>query len=316
MVIRICIIRHSKSGSNLLRERGQSGQNLRDPGLTVFGRKAAHEYSPKLQKILEENGFDIENTTVGASPLRRAQETAHSLFPNNTIHVFGQLNEHGDIPENIPRCNTKTRKGWIQFLKWLDTTYKTSKTSNTSNEGVQTIIAVGHRTFFRREVLKPLGKNIPMNNMDAAILEYDGEKTKFIKHIFYEKKIPTGGDRYISTMRNIHIKNNGHSSMKHRNQKRRTQKGGGSLPLAYFQDGAQIYGRSDTPTGVGLGANDSWIRAPIAQRGGVRKCQRGGFPPSIMGQFVENGLSLIPAAGYMLYRSGKKTLRRSRTRKN
>lgn len=315
MVIRICIIRHSKSGSNLLKERGQNGQDLRDPGLTVLGRKAAHEYSPRLQKILEDNGFDIENTTVGASPLRRAQETAHSLFPNNTIHVFGQLNEHGDIPENIPRCNTSTRKGWMHFLKWLDSMYA-------SKEGVHSIIAVGHRTFFRREVLKPLRKNIPMNNMDAAILEYDGDKTKFIKHIFYDKKIPTNGDRYISTIRNTNIKNNGYSMKHHRKQKRSmTQKGGGSLPLAYFQDGAQSYGRSDTPTGLGIGAtNYSWTREPITQRGGVRKsckCQRGGFPPAIMGQFVENGLSLIPAAGYMLYRSGKKTLRRrSRTRKN
>ena len=315
MVIRICIIRHSKSGSNLLKEQGLNGQGLRDPGLTVLGSKAAHEYSPRLQKILEDNGFDIENTTVGASPLRRAQETAHSLFPNNTIHVFGQLNEHGDIPENIPLCNTSTRKGWIHFLKWLDTTYPSS------SEGVHSIIAVGHRTFFRREVLKPLRKNIPMNNMDAAILEYDGDKTKFIKHIFYDKKIPTNGDRYISTIRNICTKNNGHSSMKHRNQKRRTQKGGGSLPLAYFQDGAQTYGRSDVPTGAGMGAtNTSWVREPMIQRGGARKsckCQRGGFPPAIMGQFVENGLSLIPAAGYMLYHSGKKTLRgRRQTRKN
>jgi len=300
MVIRICVIRHSKSGSNLLRERGEGGQDLHDPGLTILGKKAAHEYSPKLIRLLEKNGFDLSSTVIGASPLRRAQETAHALFPDTTIHIFGELNEHGHIPENIPRCNTSTRKGWNQFLQMLSKTYASDKEP-------LTVIAVGHRTFFRKEVLQPLGKDHPMNNMDAAILEIDcsrsrsrsKSKSRFIKHIPHGNTIRTAGDRYIDRYKGSTEKTRPHSSMA-----RRTQKGGGNIPY-----GAQTMGRSDVATGAGLGAtSDMWAREPIQQRGGSRstcKCQRGGFPASIMGSFVQNGMSLIPAAGYMLYRSQK-----------
>ena len=302
MVIRICVIRHSKSGSNLLRERGEGGQDLHDPGLTILGKKAAHEYSPKLIRLLEKNGFDLSSTVIGASPLRRAQETAHALFPDTTIHIFGELNEHGHIPENIPRCNTSTRKGWNRFLQMLSKTYS-------SDEKPLTVIAVGHRTFFRKEVLQPLGKDHPMNNMDAAILEIDCSqsqsrskpKTRFIKHIPHGKTIRTAGDRYIDRYKR---KTRRYSSMA-----RRTQKGGGNFPYGYFHDGAQAMGRSDSATGAGLGTtSDLWAREPIQQSGGSRstcKCQRGGFPASIMGSFVQNGMSLMPAAGYMLYRSQK-----------
>ena len=308
MVVRICILRHSKSGSNLLRERGkkQESQALSDPGLTVLGRKAATEYSPVLQKILEDNGFDLDTTLVGASPLRRAQETASALFPTTTIQQFDALNEHGHIPENIPRCTTNSRKGWTVFLNWL-----------TKHHPSGSVVAVGHRTFFRREVLRPLGKRAPMNNMDGAILEYDGTTLRFIKHIPYGKTIPMEGDRYIDRYDRYKRKSHTQSSMKHRS---RSQNGGGTLPQAYFQDGAQIEARSDIPTGV-FASVANWIRPPITQTGGKRatcKCkkQTGGFPPAIMGSFVENGLSLLPAAGYMFYRSRsakKKTLRRRKT---
>lgn len=294
MVVRICIVRHSKSGSNLLREMGkkQESQTLSDPGLTVLGRKAATEYGPTLKTILEDNGFDMDTTLVGASPLRRAQETAHALFPKSTIQQFDALNEHGHIPENIPRCTTKSRKGWDVFLQWLSKHHPSGS-----------VVAVGHRTFFRREVLRPLGKRAPMNNMDGAILEYDGTTLRFIKHIPYGKTIPTEGDRYIDRYkRKSHTK----SSMKAQTRK---QKGGGTLPQAYFQ-----------PTDV-FASVANWVRPPMMQTGGKRatcKCkpQTGGFPPAIMGSFVENGLSLLPAAGYMLYRSRsgkKKTLRRRKT---
>jgi hypothetical protein len=298
MVVRICIIRHSKSGSNLLKEQGLNGQGLRDPGLTVLGSKAAHEYSPKIQKILEDNGFDLSNTMIGASPLRRAQETAHALFPDKSIRIFGQLNEHGDIPENIPRCSISTRKGWNYFLKWLE--------NQKSPDEDLFVVAVGHRTFFRREVLKTLGKRAPMNNMDAAIVEYDGKNTTFVKYIPHGKSIPVRGDKYIP--------NRTYKSTKKTNGRTRKTQHGGSLPYAYFQDGAQMDGRTDMPTGDVIQSGDSWIRGPIVQSGGACKCQRGGFPPAIMGSFVENGLSLLPAAGYMLYRASKKTSGRSRAR--
>lgn len=311
--IKLCIIRHSKSGSNLLRERklGPESQALRDPGLTVLGKKAAHEYSPKLIDILEKNGFDLDNTIVGASPLRRAQETAHALFPEKSIHIFGELNEHGHIPENNPRCHTSARKGWDQFLKMLTKTYASDKTP-------RTVIAVGHRTFFRKEVLQPLGKDHPMNNMDAAILEYDCDtkKTTCIRHIPHGKTIRTTGDRYIDRYKRKSKRKSNRKTTRHSSMTRRTQKGGGNFPYGYFHDGAQAMGRSDVATGVGIGASsDLWAREPIQQRGGSCKCQRGGFPASIMGSFVQNGMSLIPAAGYMLYRSQKDSRKSLKSRK-
>ena len=239
----MCILRHSKSGSNLLLERGKNGRDIRDPGLTVMGRKAAESYGPTLRAILEENGFDPETTVVGASPLLRAQETAHLLFPETPIRRFEQLGEHGHIPENTPHCasSPSIRKGWPHFLKWL-----------VKHSPSESIVAVGHRSFIRREILQPLGKDIDLKNMDGVILEYDGTSVRFVRYVLYGKPIATKYDRYIP---------------------RRTQTGGYTCK---------------------------------------NRKQRGGFPPAIMGHFVENGLSLLPAAGYMLYRSSKKTLRRKR----
>jgi hypothetical protein len=110
--------------------------------------------------------------------------------------------------------------------------------------------------------------------------------------------------------------------MTHRSKHtRKAQRGGAAMPLAYFQDGAQMRGTYADPTGVGLASStDTMARTGISQTGG-RRCQNGGkqsgrrqnggFAPSIMGQMVVNGSYLTPVASYMGYR----LMKNSRSRK-
>lgn len=99
-------------------------------------------------------------------------------------------------------------------------------------------------------------------------------------------------------------------------QKRGKQHGGAtSLPLAWYQQGAQFQGTVAEPTGVGLaGASAAWVRSALPAQGGgsmhttgqggggSRRRQRGGFAPSVMGAgFAEVGMRLLPAAAYMGY---------------
>jgi len=108
----------------------------------------------------------------------------------------------------------------------------------------------------------------------------------------------------------------GTQKQKHRGSRRQT--GGGSMPLAYFKDGAQFVGTYADPTGVGIGVGSgNMIRAPITQTGGrhTRK-QQGGFSPSVMGSFVNVGTRLVPVAAYMGYKLWNKEPRKTRkTRK-
>ncbi len=100
------------------------------------------------------------------------------------------------------------------------------------------------------------------------------------------------------------------------------------MPLAFYQDGAQMRGTYAEPTGTGLAAsNNNWARAPLSQTGGSKQ-QQGGFSPSVMGSFLANGARLLPAAGYMGYRMfqkaktlkggrwGHRATRRSRNRRS
>jgi hypothetical protein len=101
------------------------------------------------------------------------------------------------------------------------------------------------------------------------------------------------------------------------------QHGGASMPLAYYQDGAQMRGTYADPTGVGLaGSTATMARTGISQTGG-RRCQNGGkqsgcrqnggFAPSIMGQMVVNSAYLTPVASYMGYRLIKNERKGSRS---
>lgn len=99
-----------------------------------------------------------------------------------------------------------------------------------------------------------------------------------------------------------------HRTGKEMGKHRRThkhQRGGASMPLAYFQDGAQMRGTYTESTGVGLGAaTNAMVRSTIHQTGG-RRGQAGGFAPSIMGPVVQNGMYLMPLASFMSYKMMK-----------
>jgi hypothetical protein len=123
---------------------------------------------------------------------------------------------------------------------------------------------------------------------------------------FFELYGQTGGKR----------KTTGHSRKMARRTRKQKQRGGAtSMPLAWYQQGAQFQGTVAEPSGVGLaGASAAWARSALPAQGGgsmhttgqggggSRRRQRGGFAPSVMGAgFAEVGMRLLPAAAYMGY---------------
>jgi hypothetical protein len=90
-----------------------------------------------------------------------------------------------------------------------------------------------------------------------------------------------------------------------RRSQQQQQGGGVNMPLAYFQDGAQMRGTEGSETGVGLaGMSSGFVREALTQTGGKRRSRRqqGGFSPSVMGAFAANGARLLPLAAYMGYK--------------
>lgn len=132
---------------------------------------------------------------------------------------------------------------------------------------------------------------------------------------FFEQFGQTGGRR----------KTTRHSRrMVRRTRKQKLQRGGAtSMPLAWYQQGAQFQGTVEDPTGVGLaGASATWVRSALpAQGGGGRhrktwRQQMGGFTPSVMGAgFAEVGMRLLPAAAYMGYNQLNNFRKQRHTRK-
>lgn len=131
-----------------------------------------------------------------------------------------------------------------------------------------------------------------------------------------------------------------------RRTRKQKQRGGAatSMPLAWYQQGAQFQGTVADPTGVGLaGSSAAWARSALPAQGGGRRRgsrktrrqqggfhdqrsgvtdqleQMGGFSPSVMGAgFAEVGMRLLPAAAYMgynQYNNYRKQQRRTRRRK-
>jgi hypothetical protein len=110
--------------------------------------------------------------------------------------------------------------------------------------------------------------------------------------------------------------------MKQKQQRQQMQQGGGvTMPLGFYQHGAQMNGTYGSETGVGLGVmTEHMARSAVLQTGGKKKAtrkaiqrkQRGGFAPSVMGSFAANGLSLLPVASYMGYRMMNKGTRKGK----
>lgn len=190
------LIRHSLSCSNLVRWNAETirnrsckedslpsacnfgcasqaalrdySQKIRDPRLTVLGRKMADTYGSKLRKHAEAAGFDLNTATIGSSSLRRAKETAALLFPAVERVVFPHLSEHGKIPENTPTEHRLSAPGWHHFLNHV---YK--RFADKQTEPVQ-LIAVSHNGYLSDVWWEMTSCNsITFNNLDAIVI--DGE---------------------------------------------------------------------------------------------------------------------------------------------
>lgn len=332
--IRLALIRHSKSCSNLVRDSAKTqkgnidwdhpiakiSQQIRDPGLTSVGRRMASVYSSRLQRRLETAGLDLNRAIIGSSALRRAKETAALLFPDHSRIIFPHLTEHGALPENTPRGDNKSRPDWRAFIEHLCKTIV----------GDCDIVIIGHGSYLKTVWADISGKEPwTLHNLDGFIINGSIEdgRLRVVKttKVPYDHGVDTeGADKcpasedhhFVVRKLSAHTKKMARRSSKMRS--RRLQRGGAGMPLAWYQPGAQMrapYIAEATGEGV-AGSTAGWARTGLAQTGGRRRTrkQQGGFAPSVMGSFVSNGARLIPVASYMGYtlfsKKGRRTHRR------
>lgn len=329
--VKIFLMRHSRSCSNLARhnatteEQKEASQQIRDPALSQIGLAMARSYGPRLAAKLQSLGLQPETALLGSSYLRRARETIAALFPGHEYHLFSHFKEYGNIPENTPAGTLYQKPNFKRFIQHLSEVQ--------ADTGATEFVIVGHGSFLRYDAWASLSKtpHKRFGNLDGFLIEADMEdgylKNLQRRDIPHHATIPTptitDGCLVPQPLppakiaaRTKRMARNGRKSQKQK------QRGGGSMPLAYFKDGAQFMGTYAEPTGVGIGVGSgSMIRDPITQTGGRRtrrqKQQHGGFSPSVMGSFVEVGTRLVPVAAYMGYKlwTGKKSHKNRKTHK-
>ena len=321
--VQIVVIRHSISCSNYLRlaagpvgYAGSSNEECNpiinqskdylDPPLSTKGVKMAREYSTRLQGRLRAAGIHLESALIGASELRRAQQTAQLLFPAAAVAKVPHFTEHGEIPENTPAGGLKYLPDWRGTLSYLAST------------GRSQFVIVGHGNYLRYIVWPSVSRvrSAYMGNIDAilidAILTPSGlllrPRARRINYDGPYNPNTARGDSCVLPHKLAHLT----KMIRRRSAKTKKQRGGAtSMPQGWYEPAASFRGTSPSPTGVGLaGSSDTWARAPLPQRGGSYPSpQRGGFHPSVMGAFATNGLRMLPVAAYMGYKQ-------SRTQKN
>lgn len=197
--LRIFLMRHSKSCSNMLREHaevtgfdlGKVSQKVRDTPLSEIGMRMASTYGPRLRAALTERDLLTESTTIAASELLRAQQTARILFGDEReLVILPFLAEEGDIPENTPtdgptqvtamgntgkprrnRREATAESLWSSLTAWI---YAHLEEFPREANGDIQIIAVGHKSYLQRQVLTKLGKaTVQLKNMDGFVIEAD-----------------------------------------------------------------------------------------------------------------------------------------------
>jgi phosphohistidine phosphatase SixA len=320
--IKLFLMRHSKSCCNHLRlnhpELQEISNQLADPGLTVEGERVATAYGPMLRRSLSKAGFDTDGCLVASSELKRARQTARLVFgrPSTPLPHF---KEFGVLPENTPTGQRYSPPKWGAFIATIAGQVKDG----------DSMVVVGHGSYLTSLWPKLTGKTRPtkLRNMDGILLDADvsaaGIRVHSHREILCPLRFNDGADRCRPVdERKITVLG------KRMTKKQRCQKGGGSMPLGIYQDGAQMQGTTGEPSGLDLGiSTGSMARTGISQTGGSRRqgrrqtggrrfntakkpfcgcdSQRGGFSPSIMGAFVTNGLQLAPVASYVGYRMYK-----------
>jgi phosphohistidine phosphatase SixA len=325
--VQIVVIRHSISCSNYLRLAAgpaASGPNedcnpiidqskdYLDPPLSTKGVKMARGYSTRLQERLRAAGINLETALIGASELRRAQQTAQLLFPAATVAKVPHFTEHGEIPENTPAAGLRHEPDWRGTLQYLASTGKSQ------------MVIVGHGSYLRYTVWPSVSRapSTYMGNIDAilidAILTPSGLLLKpRARRINYDGPYNPNtarGDSCVLPHKLAHLT----KMIRRRSAKTKKQRGGAtSMPLSWYDPSAAFRGTSSTPTGVGAaGSSDTWARAPLPQRGGLYPSpQRGGFHPSVMGAFATNGLRMLPVAAYMGYKQSRSQKNRQTQRR-
>lgn len=285
-------------------------KRIRDPGLSLLGVKHARRYGPVLRTRLASEGFDVDRGLIAASTLRRAQDTAFLLF-NRRPSVTPWFAEHGQIFENTPEHRRYAAPKWRAFVEHLSTLV---------HEG-DSVAVVGHGSYLRSLWPRLTGaeKTERLNNLDGILLDATIGPHGLKIHSF--KEIPYKGPSFGTKEDRCQLRDTRKIVDIRRDMaKQRGGNGSVGMPLAYFQDGAQMKGYFGEATGVGLAnPTSAWVRPPLHQMGGrrtrrhrrrSRHSQNGGFSPSVMGAFASNGARLIPVAAYMgykMYSNQKKT---------
>lgn len=328
--IKLFLMRHSKSCSNHTRDGSEDdsvvvSQAIRDPRLTVEGRRIAAQYGPLLLRQLRTSGFDVDHCRIGSSYLGRARETARLVFGCQSPIRLPHFTENGAIPENTPAASHYTPPDWDRFTIHLSTLV---------HEG-QSVAVVGHGSFLGSlwPTLTGKSREARLNNLDGILLDIEVSRNGSRVHGFQEIPCSLFADpsadqcqapdrQKIATLRRRMA-----PQRRQRSQKQRGGNGSAGMPLAYFEDGAQMFRTSPTPTGVGLaGMTDGWVRTSLGLTGGARRRtqkqrqqkkqrqqqQNGGFTASVMGAFASNGLRALPLAGYLGYRQYSNEQDRSR----
>jgi hypothetical protein len=193
------------------------------------------------------------------------------------------------------------------------------------------VAVVGHGGFLRSLWPGLTGREKShLNNLDGVLVDADIDRDGMRVHSWWEfpseRSFGNGDQCGVVDTEKI-------AAIHKKRMTRRSQNGGGvNMPLAYFQDGAQMRGTFDEPTGSGLSVG-GWARAPLNQTGGKQgrrtrtrkmrrsRSQKGGFSASIMGPFAVNGARLMPVAAYMGYKmysgykGAAKTQKKRKTRR-
>ena len=318
--IKLFLMRHSKSCCNHIRHDSNVqdiplSQKIRDPSLSAEGRRVASLYGPMLRQRLADVGFDTDKAKILSSKLQRAKETAELVFGRES-RVIDHFTENGVIPENTPVSTSYKKPSWPAVVKQLAVL-----TSNGDS-----VVAVGHGSYLGSlwPTLTGSPRKERLNNLDGILLDIDVSPSgRFVVHGHRGLPIPKAakakdrGDRCsIADTRKIAAlskmkQRKSRRSQSQRKSQRKSQSGGfaTSMPLGFHQAGAQFAGTFAYPTGDQpvFPTEGNFIRAPLIQS------QTGGFSPSVMGAFAENGARLLPMAGYMGYRMMSK---QKKTRKH
>ena len=174
--IRLFIMRHGRSFSNMLRDPRRLGrsptkrevdesQALLDPPLTDFGQQACEWYRSELPSLLRSIGVSPARAVLGSSRLLRAQQTAEDIFPSKDLVIFKSLGENGDVPENTPRGMQYRHPSFQDFLSEIR--------QISLDEGVLDFVVVAHGSFIQRSISEIVGGEIPpLSNLDGYLLNF------------------------------------------------------------------------------------------------------------------------------------------------